>query len=119
MTLSIALRIATRTSFDAQRMREVDRVLDDVDLGLEVGRDVHRRVGDDQRLVVAGHVHDEAMADPPRGAQPGVALDHRAHQFVGVKAALHQRFGPAFAHQRDGLGRRILAVARRRRSRSR
>ena len=34
---------------DAQRMREVDRVLHDVDLVLQRRRDVHRGVGDDQR----------------------------------------------------------------------
>ena len=48
---------------------------------------------------VAGHVHDEAMADPPRRAQAGLALDHRAHQLVGVQAALHQRLGAALANQ--------------------
>ena len=34
----------------AHRMREIDGVLDDVDLGVEVGGDVDRRVGDDERL---------------------------------------------------------------------
>ena len=110
MTLSIALRIATRTSFGAKRMRQVDRVLDDVDLGLQIRRDVDCGIGDDQRLVVARHVHDEAMADPPRGPQPGVALDHRAHHLVGVQAAFHQRFGPALTNQLDRFGGRIMAV---------
>ena len=41
-------------------------------------------------------------------AQPGFALDHRAHQLVGVQAALHERLGLALARQRDRrLGRRF------------
>ena len=79
-------------------------------LHLQVGRDVDRGVGDDERLVVVRDVHDEAMADAPRGPKAGVALDHRAHQFVGVEAALHQRLGAALAHQRDRLCGRVLAV---------
>ena len=63
----MALRIATRSS-DAHGLREVDRVLDDVDLVLQCRRDIHRGVGDDQRIGMAGHIHDEAMADAPGGA---------------------------------------------------
>ena len=59
---------------------------------------------------VARHVHDEAMADAPRGADAGVARDHRAHQLVGVKAALHQRLGAARRDQLDRLGGGIVAV---------
>ena len=91
-------------------MGEIDGVLGDVDLALEIGRDVDCGIGDDERLVVAGHVHDEAMADPPRCAQPRVALDHRSHQLVGMEAALHQGFGLAFADQLNRLHGRILAV---------
>ena len=72
-TVSIADRIATRTGLDPQRVREIDGVLDDVDLVLQRRRDVDRRVGDDQRPIVAGHVHDEAMADPARRAQAALA----------------------------------------------
>ena len=46
------------------------------------------------------HVHDEAVADAPVGAQPRVALHHGAHQLVGVEAALHQRLGPPFTPSR-------------------
>ena len=53
LTVSIALRMATRTSVSAQRMGEVDRVLHDVDLVLQGRRDVHRGVGDDQRVGMA------------------------------------------------------------------
>ena len=52
---------------------QIDRVLDDVALGVEVGEDVDRRVGDEQRLGIGRHVHDEDVADPPRGAQAGLA----------------------------------------------
>ena len=61
---------------------------------------------------VAGHVHDEAMADAPLGANAGSLRNDRAHHLVGVQAALHQRLGLGLAHQRDCLGRRIVAVHR-------
>ena len=104
--------MATRTSVDAQRVREVDRVLQDVDLFLQRRRDVDRGVGDDQCLLVTGHVHHEAVADAPRGAQAGVALDHGGHQLVGVQAALHQRLGLALAHQLHRRRGGRLAVRR-------
>ena len=44
LTVSIADRIATRTSGMPQRVGEVDRVLDDVDLVLERRGDVDRGV---------------------------------------------------------------------------
>ena len=91
---------------------EIDRVLDDVDLAFEVGGDVDRRVGDDERLVVPRHVHHEAVTDSPRGSEASVPLDHRTHQLVGMKAALHQRLGSAFTHQLDRLFGGFLAVFR-------
>ena len=115
LTVSIAERIATRTSCEPQRVRQIDRVLHDVDLLGEVGGDVDGGVGDDQRVLVAGHVHHEAMADAARRADAGVARDDGAHQLVGMQAALHQGFGLALAHEFDRLGGRIVAVRRRRR----
>ena len=44
-------------------MAEVDGVLDDVDLVGEIGRDVDRGVGDDQRVVVPRNIHHKAVAD--------------------------------------------------------
>ena len=44
--------------------------------------------------------------------RPGLARDHRAHQLVGVQAALHQRLGLAFAHELDRLRGRRVAVRR-------
>ena len=41
----------------------------------------------------ARHVHHEAVADAARGPEPRLALHHRAHQLVGMEAALHQGFG--------------------------
>ena len=78
LTVSIADRIATRTSGKPQRVRKVDRVLQDVDLFLQRRRDVDGGVGDDQRLVVRRHVHHEAVADAPRRAQARVAPDDGA-----------------------------------------
>ena len=94
----------------AKRMGEIDRVLDDVHLVLQGRGDVDCRIGDDERLVEGRHIHDEAMADAPVGAQPRVALHHGAHQLVGMEAALHQRLGPPFAHNLDSLRGRRVAV---------
>ena len=58
------------------------------------------------------HVHDEDMADPPLGAEPGRRDGDLAHQLVGVQAALHQELAPALADQRDGLGGGGVAVRR-------
>ncbi len=51
---------------DAEARGEVDGVLHDVALGGEVGLDVERRVGDEQRPRIARHVHDEDVAHPAR-----------------------------------------------------
>ena len=39
------------------------------------------------------------MAQPAIRAQPFRPADHGAEQFVRVQLALHQRLGPAFAHE--------------------
>jgi hypothetical protein len=91
-------------------MCEVDRVLHDIDLDLQRRRDIHRRVGYDQCILVPRHIHHKAMAEPPFGANSRIAGDDGTHQFVGVKAALHQ--GPCLrlTHQRHRLGRGVMAV---------
>ena len=91
-------------------MRQVDGVLHDIDLGVEVGRDVDRRVGDQERLGVARYVEHKHMADSAFGAQAALRVDHRAQQFVAVQAAFHQRIDLAGAGQLDRLGRRRIAV---------
>jgi hypothetical protein len=50
------------------------------------------------------------MADAPRGAQPGGTGHHRAHQLVGVQAALHQRLHLARAGHGHGLVGGFVAV---------
>ena len=112
VTVSIALRIATRTSAQTHRVRQVDRVLDDVDFLVEVWRYVDRGVRYYQRIRMARHVHDEAVADPAGGANPGLSRDHGAHQFVRVETALHESFNLARRHQLDCLRGRVLTVLR-------
>jgi hypothetical protein len=86
-------------------MSKIDGVLGNVGLGVEIGSDIHRRVGDDERLFTAGHVHDEAMADPALGADAAFPGDDGAHELVGVEAALHQGFDLACRDQPDCLRR--------------
>ena len=120
LTVSMALRIATRTgSVRPAPAPGRSRSARCRPCHLERRRDVHGGVGDDQGLGMARHVHDEAVADAPGGADAGIARHDRAHQLVGMQAALHQGFGPPGAHQLDRLGGRIVAVLRRRRSRRR
>ena len=57
----------------AERHRQVDGVLADVHLVLERRRDVDRRVGDDQHLVIGRHVHEEDVADAAARAQARLA----------------------------------------------
>ena len=70
-------------------------------LVMQIGRDIDRGVGDEQQIVERRHVEREDMADPPRGAQPAVLLDHGGEQIVGMKIALHHRAGFARAHHGD------------------
>ena len=48
---------------------QIDGVLHDVALGIEIGKDVDRGVGDEKRLRIGRHVHDEDVTDAPRRAQ--------------------------------------------------
>ena len=72
---------------------EIDGVLDDVALCHQIGRDVHRGIGDEQGLRMRGNVHDEDMADAAARSNPCVALHDLRQEFVGVQAALHQELG--------------------------
>ena len=112
MTVSIAERIATRTSSNRSACARSIAFCTISTLHGEVGGDVDGGVGDDQRVLVAGNVHHEAMADAARRADAGLARDNRAHQLVGMKAALHQGFGLALAHEFDGFVGGIVAVRR-------
>ena len=82
LTVSTAARIATFGCVDAERHRQIDRVLADVDLVFERRRDVDRGVGDDEHLVIGRHVHDEDVADAAAGAQTRLPRDDRAEQLV-------------------------------------
>ena len=69
VTVSTAERMATRGVPRPICDEQIDGVLDDVALGIEIGRDIDRGVGDEQRVRDGRHIHDEDVADPPRGAQ--------------------------------------------------
>ena len=97
---------------EPERDAQVDRVLADVDLVLQHGRDVDRRVRDQQDLVIRRHIHDEHVADAPPGPQPRVARDHGREQFVRVQTPLHQQLRLALPHELHGLRGRGLAVRR-------
>ncbi|CAM2147852.1 hypothetical protein PT2222_10312 [Paraburkholderia tropica] len=83
---------------DAERLHEIDGVAHDVGLVGELGEDVDGRVGDEERLVIRGHVHREHVREAALGAQAVRARSHFVQQFVGVQAALHEQFGLARAH---------------------
>ena len=89
---------------------EIDGVLHDVALGVEIGSDVDCRIGDEQRVRMGRHVHDEHMADPPRGAQAGRRGRNGPHQFIGVQAALHQQFAFGLVNELNAFRRRGIAV---------
>jgi len=95
---------------EPQPVGEVDGVLADVDLVFQGGKDVHRRVGDEQRLVVGRYVHDEDVADAPLGAQARRPGHDFGHQLVGVQAALHEQPGLATTNHLDGAGGGGVAV---------
>ena len=96
----------------AKGVAELDRVLHDVDLVVEAGIDVDRGIGDEQGLVVGGHVHHEHVAQAPRGAQTGLFGHDCAQQLIGVQRSLHQHLGFAHAHQLHRLCRSRIAVWR-------
>ena len=95
---------------DAQRDRQVDRVLADVHLVLERRRDIDGGVSDDEDLVVRGHVHDEHVTDTAPRAQPGFLGDDRAKDLIAVQASLHQELGFSTANQFHRLSRGSMAV---------
>jgi hypothetical protein len=94
----------------AQRHEKIDGVLQDVHLVLKAGEDVNGGIGYGEHLVVGGDVHEEDMADPPRRPQARVALDHLAHELVGVKASLHQECRSPKPDQLDRPGRSGVAI---------
>src|SRR6516162_10427675 len=69
---------------------QVDRVLDDVALGLKVRKDIDSGICDEKSVGMVRYIHDEDMADPARGTQPRCAGGHRAHELIRMQAALHR-----------------------------
>ena len=90
---------------DAERVREIDRVLDNVAFGLQVRIDIDGRVSNKERSRVCGDIHDEDVADAPLSAQIVLAGDDRMHQDVGMQCALHQHFCGAGESHFDRLRR--------------
>ena len=84
---------------DAQGVQHLDRIATDVSLVLQAGKDVYRRVGNEQRFVVAGHTHGEDMAEAPLSAQTAFTIGHGMQQFIAVQAAFHQQLATTFADQ--------------------
>ena len=89
---------------ETNQCEEVNRILNDVPLGIEIRKDIDGRIGDEERLRMARHVHNENVADPPGGSQTGTRAGNCSHELVGVQAALHQQLAPRFMDQLDRLG---------------
>ena len=88
---SIAASSATLGAASPERDRKLDRVLHDVALGGEIGRDVHLGVGQQVAARLAGNVEEVRMRQPALGAQAGFRVDHGTQQVLVAEAALDQR----------------------------
>ena len=99
LTVSIAERIATRTSCAPSACPRSIAFCTISTLSSSVGAMLTAASETMSALAIGRHIHHEAVADPSRRAQSAVAGDHRAHQLVGMQAAFHQALGAAFAHQ--------------------
>jgi hypothetical protein len=95
---------------EADLRKHIDRVLNDIALGVEIGEDIDGGVRDEKGFVVSRHVHDENVADPPRGAQSGSRCGHGPHKLVGVQTALHQQLALPLVDQFDRLCRGFIAM---------
>ena len=118
VTVSTAARIATGRR-DAERDGQVDRVWQ-MSSWHPVGRDVDRRVGDDQHLVVGRPSMMKTCSAGGPCAGPSRAR-RRCAQLVRVQAALHSAAGAALARQlhrlvRGGVAVRSITISKRPRS---
>ena len=111
-TVSIAERDRDFRAREAECVRKLDGVLNNVNFVFERRVDVDGCISHKQRPRVVGSIDDEDVADPPGGPQLFL-VDDRTHEFIGVEAALHQRVDLAIARQHDCLGRCRMAVLRR------
>ena len=79
--------------------KQIDGILHDIALGFEIGENVDGGIGDEKRLRMGRDVHDENVTEAPRRAQTRCRGGHRAHEFVGMQAALYQDLALGFADQ--------------------
>ena len=56
LTVSIALDNCHQYRVNTHGVRQVDRVLNDIDLVIERRRDIDCRIGDDQRIWMVWHI---------------------------------------------------------------
>jgi hypothetical protein len=71
--------------------------LNDVALIRQRGVNVDRRVGDEKRPRVVGHVDRKDVSDAPGGAQTLNVIDDCAHELIRMERAFHQRLDLAGA----------------------
>ena len=112
-SVSTAERIATLGVSTPRTPREVDRVLHDLALGVEVGCDVDRGIGDEERSHVGRDIHHEHVTDPPARTEAGLLGDDLLHELIGVEAPLHERLDLTRPRHGDGPLGGLVAVARR------
>ena len=53
----------------ADLREQIDRVLNNIAFGVEVGKDIDRSISDEQCFRVRRHIHDEHVAYPPFSTQ--------------------------------------------------
>ena len=81
-------------------------------LSSSVGRDVDRRVRDDEHLVVRRHVHQEHVADPPAGAQAVSRATTAPSSSSVCRLPFIRSSASPFAHERHGARCGSMAVRR-------
>jgi len=94
-------------------MRAVEGVLQDVGFLGQARGDIDRRIGDQQRFVVAGHIQHEDVRQTSFGAQAQLPVGNRSEQLAGGQAAFHQcvNFPSAYqAHRFGGCGMAVFAI---------
>ena len=84
---------------DAERVREVERVLQDVLLRGEVRRDIEARVRDQQETGLARQVEERCVRQPSLAPQSRLGCGDRSEQILVGEAAPDQRADLAFARE--------------------
>src|SRR5262245_4700033 len=97
---------------ETNQCEKVNCILNDVPLGIEIRKDVDRRISDEERLRMARHVHNENVADPPCRSQTGAGTGDCSHELIGMQAALHEQLAFRFMDQLNCFDSGRLAVAR-------